>query len=67
MRRIDKAKVDLPEPELAREAEPLPGLEDEADLVNRLHQALRVVKADTQVLNPQDRGAHPLLLSEAKL
>ena len=35
--------------------------QDEADIVDRLHLALRVIEADTPALNLPDRLAHPLL------
>ena len=46
--------VDLPEPGLARKAEPLAWGEREAYVIDGLHQAQRVVETDAQAVYPQD-------------
>ena len=48
-------------PGLARQPEPLAWGEGEANVVDRLHQALWVVEADAQALNLQNQFAHLLL------
>src|SRR5262249_40700927 len=61
MRKIASARGRLPGAGFAGQPETLSRREGKAHIVNRLHQALRVVESHPQALDPQDGLAHMLL------